>query len=637
MRQKVLIFFISGGEPTHALSLIDMIMGPMSAASGRSMLASVLLLVVLVLLLQPQGIVAIRRGGEIKERVAQAIEILQKSGNACEPVERIIETLNSLLQEDDSINRRLEDGKDAQDDDDYYSLYGYYNGHSNSDVSVSYDDEDNTIVTVGDEVIVVVEYELGHYIFNGMMVLTCICLGATMAGLLMGIMSLDPLILGVKARTAATEVERQRAMALLPFVQNKNLVLVSVLLVNCGTNEALPIFMDALLDNPLLTVILALTVVLVVGEILPSAYFTGKDQIKSASDLIPVLRFVIIMTSPISYPLAKLMDHYFHHSPEVSAFKRGEISAMVRIQYEEHLAWKRRQAEKTEKATMQDDISMAPSQRLRNQCDPCLAASNLCEPLSFMSDMQFSACLPHDQCLQSAQSANSMHQNIGRDDIIKLEGALSMKDKKVLRAYTPMNRVVSVSSDTVLDEETIVRIYSYGYSRIPVFARDESTGMLGVCGVLLTKQLMLVRKEDKRQVSHLTFYEPPCVSPETSLAETLNIILGGNRKSSNMALVCAHPELANAALRRRQPVPVEAGVMGIITLGNTLEELIQEQIWDEKDKRCDQNLKRARWAVGKWKVFVQRKRMQREDANSVSSSDDDDANPFDYVKMKEIV
>jgi metal transporter CNNM len=118
----------------------------------------------------------------------------------------------------------------------------------------------------------------------------------------------------------------------------------------------------------------------------------------------------------------------------------------------------------------------------------------------------------------------------------------------------------------LLDEDMVARIYSYGYSRLPVFGRDQATGQLSVCGVLLTKQLMLVGKDDKRKVSHLTLYEPPCISPDSTLSDTLSIILKGNRRSSNMALVCANPTLASSYLSRRHPVPVEAGVMGIITL-----------------------------------------------------------------------
>jgi metal transporter CNNM len=568
---------------------------------------------------------AVEKGG-VRARVVQAILLLQSSEKgtttAAESTQRAIDILYSV-NKDLKEERRLEDGKETYDDDDYLKVYSYYD--QMSDVTVTYDDADNTVVTVDEGVIVVVDYGLGHYLFNAMMVITCIVVGATMAGLLMGIMCLDPLILGVKARTADTEAERRSATALLPFVQHKNLVLVSVLLVNCGVNESLPIFLEALIDNPLLTVILSLTVVLVVGEILPSAYFTGRDQIKSASGLIPVLRLVIIVTSPISYPLSKLMDHYFHHGDDSSAFKRGEISALVRIQYEEHLAWKRRKADalnQRQADAHKDDASVFG---VASPCDPC---QMMREPLAFLHDTEeLLTCGTTTHCLEHTES---LHQDLGDDDIIKLEGALSMKDKKVEKVYTPMHRVVSVTSDTILDEEKVVEIYGYGYSRIPVFGRDEN-GMLGVSGVLLTKQLMLVRKEDKRRVATLTLYEPPCVSPATSLAETLNVILAGNRKSSNMALVCEHPELARASLKRRQPVPVEAGVLGVITLENVLEELIQEQIYDEKDKKMKPSLERAKWAAAKWKAFTLRRRLQRE----IAAIDNDD--PFVYVKMNEIV
>ena len=77
---------------------------------------------------------------------------------------------------------------------------------------------------------------------------------------------------------------------------------------------------------------------IVIGEILPSAYFTGKDQLKIAYHLIPILRFVILMTAPVSYPISFLMDKFFHDGDDRSSFNRGELSALVRIQYEERLA-----------------------------------------------------------------------------------------------------------------------------------------------------------------------------------------------------------------------------------------------------------------------------------------------------------
>jgi metal transporter CNNM len=550
----------------------------------------------------------------LDQRILQAIHLLEKS--VTEPTESTNEALAILysVKEDlreDGLERRLEDGMDYDVDDDYISWYKIY--RQRDDVSVTYDDEDYTVVTVDEDVIVVIDYGIGHYIFNGMMASACIIMGALMAGLLMGVMTLDPLILAVKARTADSKTERRRVNALMPFVQNKNLVLVSVLLVNCGVNEALPMFLDELLPNPVLTIIISVTFVVMFGEIMPSAYFTGRDQIRSASRLIPLLRLVIVITAPVSYPIAYAMDKYFHQSDERAAFKRGELRALVRIQYEEQLAWKRREADALRKSRR--PASPAPDFPICN--------CNVLEPLEcIMNDPKEIA-----MCVDTIESQEELNPEIGHDDMNKLEGALSLKDKRVKQAYMPMNRVVSVSADTVLDEEKVAQLYSHGYSRMPVFETDED-GNSGICGIMLTKQLMLVRKEDNRRVSTLTLYEPPCVSPDTSMAEALNIIQAGKRKSANMALVCMNPEVAIKALKNKRAIPPEAGVVGIITLENVLEELIQEQIYDEKDKKMNPSLERAKWAVAKWKIFTLKKRVEREQAEY--DSDDD---PFNYREI----
>jgi metal transporter CNNM len=402
--------------------------------------------------------------------------------------------------------------------------------------------------------------------------------------------------------------------------------------------------------------------VLVVGEILPSAYFTGRDQLTSASKLIPVLRFVIVITSPISYPLAKLMDHYFHPAAESSGIKRGEVTAMVRIQYEEHLAWKKRNTEHdtTTKYRSRSEPNLVMAGW--SDAETVLSATTIastdtaafctpCEPLTYQQDAEFNACVipyrPDNRCISAGicnvpSYSNSLQQNLSDDDIIKLEGALSLKDKQVKCAYTPLNRVVSIMADTILDENMVVQIYSHGYSRIPVLQYiddkpDDTTTAIarptGICGIVLTKQLMLIGKEDRRRVSSLTLYEPPCVSPQASLAEALNIILTGKRKSSNMALVCTDPDIATTALRNMKPIPVEAGVLGIITLENVLEELIQEPILDEKDKKMSQQHERAKWAIAKWKAFVVRKRANTERENVELGNDQQ----FDYISLNELV
>ena len=84
-----------------------------------------------------------------------------------------------------------------------------------------------------------------------------------------------------------------------------------------------------------------------------------------------------------------------------------------------------------------------------------------------------------------------------------------------------------------------------------------------------------------------------------------------------MALVCARPDIANEALKRGQTLPPSAGLMGIITLEDVLEQLLQEQILDETDKLERGELRLARWVVARWKLYVSKKRVEREELTKI--------------------
>ena len=184
----------------------------------------------------------------------------------------------------------------------------------------------------------------------------------------------------------------------------------------------------------------------------------------------------------------------------------------------------------------------------------------------------------NDLRIQLDRQSSSFHH----DEVAIVEGAMQMKTRCAMDLLKSYRKVFSVSFDTVLDEAAIVRIFSSGYSRIPVY---EERNKARIRGILMSRQLILVNKNDPRPLSSLPLHIPQCVGPETNLVELVNLFQTGGtvRRAGHMALVCARPDIGNAALEEDKSLPDEAGLMGIITLEDVLEAILSAQILDEMD------------------------------------------------------
>lgn len=84
------------------------------------------------------------------------------------------------------------------------------------------------------------------------------------SGLTMGLLSLDILSLKVLQRGGKPE-EKIYATKILPLVERHHLLLVTLLLANAASVEAMPIFMDRI-SNPVIAICVSVTAVLFFGE-----------------------------------------------------------------------------------------------------------------------------------------------------------------------------------------------------------------------------------------------------------------------------------------------------------------------------------------------------------------------------------
>ena len=387
---------------------------------------------------------------------------------------------------------------------------------------------------------------------------------------------------------------------------------------NAISNEALPIFLEALVP-PSVAILCSVTLVLFFGEIFPSAIFTGPQQLVIAHRLLPLVRLAMWLLYPLAGPIAALLDWFLHDDEDVAAYNRGELSALIRIHYEERMAskQKRRQQELAIlQATNGDhvgalDFTSVVFSAMEQQKQQSLRATKRQvehdSQRAVAQSTRSSSSAPYDK--REFERSNSIHF----DEVTMAEGALQMRTKVAVDVFTPLRKIFSVPMDMELTEKNMVKIYASGFTRVPVYVDGQKSA---IAGLLMTRQLIVVDPRDARPVSTLPLRVPLCVSPTMPLVHVLNLLqTGGDAvKGGHMALVCARPHVGNKALSQGEGLPETAALMGIITLEDVLEALLQEQIYDEMDKKEREATRLAQMVCRKWKGYVARKKKLRQDA-----------------------
>ncbi|KAF6777161.1 hypothetical protein AHF37_03701 [Paragonimus kellicotti] len=158
------------------------------------------------------------------------------------------------------------------------------------------------------------------------------------------------------------------------------------------------------------------------------------------------------------------------------------------------------------------------------------------------------------------------------DEVNIITGALSMNTKTAEDVMTSIENVYMLPLSAVLDFQTTNDIITHGYTRIPVYEGDRSN----ICTVLNVKDLAFVDPNDKIPVSTVCkFYNRKFaeVEADTPLCEILRIFKQG---SSHIAVI-------TEASKRDQENGPKARSIGVVTLEDIIEEILQEEIIDETD------------------------------------------------------
>ncbi|XP_010532709.1 PREDICTED: DUF21 domain-containing protein At4g14240-like [Tarenaya hassleriana] len=380
-----------------------------------------------------------------------------------------------------------------------------------------------------------------------------------MSGLTLGLMSLGLVDLEILQRSG-TPNEKKQAAAILPVVQKQHQLLVTLLLCNAAAMEGLPIYLDKLF-NEYLAIILSVTFVLFFGEVIPQAICT-RYGLAVGANFVWLVRILMTICYPIAYPIGKILDWVLGHNEAL--FRRAQLKALVSI---------------------------------------------------------------HGQ--EAGKGGELTH-----DETTIISGALDLTEKTAQEAMTPIESTFSLDVNSKLDWEAMGKILARGHSRVPVYTGNPKN----VIGLLLVKSLLTVRPETETPVSAVSIRRIPRVPADMPLYDILNEFQKG---SSHMAAVVKvkgktkippstvveekseetdaqtdDSQLTTPLLSKEDVIvniekinkqshlqnnetgangypshaseDIEDGeVIGIITLEDVFEELLQEEIVDETDEYVD--------------------------------------------------
>lgn len=179
------------------------------------------------------------------------------------------------------------------------------------------------------------------------------------------------------------------------------------------------------------------------------------------------------------------------------------------------------------------------------------------------------------------------------EEVTVIHGALDMANKTAEVAMTPLEKVFMVSADAILDRELLGKILEHGHSRIPVY---EGTDKKNIIGLILVKELVLADLDKGLKVRECRLREIDHIVADTPLYSVLELF---RFKRRHMAALTKGQE---GSVHLRASLFASAGdksvtmgelgslkdeTVGIITIEDVIEELLQHEIVDETDVYID--------------------------------------------------
>ncbi|XP_060648795.1 unextended protein [Drosophila nasuta] len=191
--------------------------------------------------------------------------------------------------------------------------------------------------------------------------------------------------------------------------------------------------------------------------------------------------------------------------------------------------------------------------------------------------------------------------DLDKNEVNIISGALELRKKTVADIMTHINDAYMLSLDAVLDFETVSDIMNSGYSRIPVYDGDRKN----IVTLLYIKDLAFVDTDDNTPLRTLCeFYQNPVHFVFEDY--TLDIMFNQFKEGT-----IGHIAFVHRVNNEGDGDPFYETV-GLVTLEDVIEELIQAEIVDETDVFVDNRTKtrRNRYKKADFSAFAERREAQ---------------------------
>ncbi|KFH08334.1 CBS domain-containing protein [Toxoplasma gondii MAS] len=178
---------------------------------------------------------------------------------------------------------------------------------------------------------------------------------------------------------------------------------------------------------------------------------------------------------------------------------------------------------------------------------------------------------------------NNVVHVLTRDEARILKGGLEFAFTRAEEVMTPMDEVYGIDVDSKLNYDVLSEVLSSGFSRIPVFDRSNSQCIVGL---LFVKDLILVDCHAEVEVRKLLQFFGRglyAVDDDTPLLELLKTFKQGHTHLAVVRRVSDDGE--------GDPFYIH---VGIITLEDVMEEILQDEINDEFEHDKSQSHRRRR-------------------------------------------